>query len=230
MGQLSPDGHWRWDGWRWVPAVPLVGQPSPDGQWRWDGQRWVPVGVVAARPRPAPRVPTLWTRRLQLLLLVVAGLQVVSTLTSAALLPFEWGRLEAVLVAQWQTEGIPATEISTLEQSMRSVLWVSVVLVALFALGFCALQVVGTLRRWVWWYWVQFALFCLATVGLLLTPLDFASPVFRAEMTAVTLPLSIAVNVLEVAAGVCMLIAAIRIGPWAMTRDPGFLGAPARRP
>jgi hypothetical protein len=33
-GQLSPDGHWWWDGTRWAPAF------SNDGQWWWDGSKW----------------------------------------------------------------------------------------------------------------------------------------------------------------------------------------------
>lgn len=195
MGQLSPDGHWQWDGWRWVPAQP-VGPP---------------------RNLP-PRQPTIWTRRLQILLLVVAGGGLLSGLVSAALFPSEWGAIETSIVAQWRAEGIPAAEISTLQQTLSTFLLVGIVIAVVFNLGYCALQVVGTLRRWVWWYWVQFAFCCLAAVSLVLTPLDLASPEFRAELPG--LVLSLAVDVLTVGAGVCMLIAAIRIGPWAMTRTP----------
>jgi Flp pilus assembly secretin CpaC len=55
VGQLSPDGHWRWDGSQWQPAgqdaqqqqpqsqasagdqsgSTAVGQLSPDGNWQW---------------------------------------------------------------------------------------------------------------------------------------------------------------------------------------------------
>src|SRR3979411_1877083 len=36
-----------------------VGQVSADGQFRWDGQQWVPIP-------PGTRVPTPWTRPMQL--------------------------------------------------------------------------------------------------------------------------------------------------------------------
>ena len=226
MGQLSPDGQWRWDGWRWVPAAPATGQLSADGQWRWDGWRWLPAGPLAVPQRPSPRVPTIWTRRLQTLLLVVAGVGLLQTLIGAALLPATWARLEATLVAQWQAQGIPSSEIATLQRSFAAYLWIILVVEVLFALGFCALQVVGTLRRWVWWYWVQFAFCCLAAAGLLLTPLDLLNPLYR---SLPTLPLGILGDVVSIGAGVCMLIAAVRIGPWAMTRDPGRFAARQER-
>lgn len=215
MGQLSPDGQWRWDGWRWVPAVPAGGPVSADGRWQWNGAQWVPRGVGG---RPPARVPTIWTRRLQILLLMVAGLQVVGTLIRAVLLPSEWQVVVTTVTAQWQSQGVPGTEISGLRQTMSAVLAVTIAVTVVFALGFCALQVVGTLRRWVWWYWVQFGFFCLAALGLLLTPLGFASPMMRSEL--ITLPGSLIIGLVEVGAGICMLVAAIRIGPWAMTRDP----------
>jgi peptidoglycan hydrolase-like protein with peptidoglycan-binding domain len=64
LGQLSPDGQYRWDGQDWQPvaaeatasdgqaagtdaataaADSSLGQLSPDGQYRWDGQDWQPV-------------------------------------------------------------------------------------------------------------------------------------------------------------------------------------------
>ena len=49
--QLSPDGHWEWDGSAWVPAqqaavaaVPAGAHVSPDGHWWWDGSQWLPTG------------------------------------------------------------------------------------------------------------------------------------------------------------------------------------------
>ncbi len=197
----------------------------------------MPAQPIAPAQRPAPRVPTVWTRRLQLLLLVVAGWGLLSALISAALLPSEWGRLEAAVVAQWQAEGIPASAVSMYRGYLGGVLVGIMVFTILWSLGVCALQVAGTLRRWVWWYWVQFAICCLAALGLLVTVLDVAvlavpasagvSPAlatYRAEAAA--LPLTLAGDLLNVAAGVCMLIAAIRIGPWAMARDSGWFGPP----
>ncbi len=213
MGQLSPDGHWRWDGWRWVPARPL----APPVQ----------------QPSSAPRVPTVWTRRLQVLLLVVAGWGLLSGLISAAMFPGEWGRLQSAIVAEWHAEGIPGSEIATFQRYLASALVVVIVFLVAWSAGVCALQVVGTLRRWVWWYWVQLALCCLAALSLLLTLFDLirllsatgaGSPtltMYRAELG--TIPLTLVGDLLCVGAAVCMLIAAIQIGPWAMTRDPGHL-------
>lgn len=194
----------------------------------------MPARPVPLPPRPAPRVPTVWTRRLQVLLLVVAGFGLLSALISAALLPSEWSRMEGALASEWQGQGIPSGEISALQQTMSSVLVVAIVFLVAWALGYCALQVVGTLRRWVWWYWVQFAICCLAALSLLVTLLDLvvllatahgggppAVAIYRAE--AATIPLTILGDVLSVGAGICMLIAAIRIGPWAMTRGPDRL-------
>jgi hypothetical protein len=53
---LSPDGHWRWDGSDWVAATATEHHPepahdpnlSPDGHWRWDGSDWVAAHEVAA--------------------------------------------------------------------------------------------------------------------------------------------------------------------------------------
>jgi peptidoglycan hydrolase-like protein with peptidoglycan-binding domain len=54
-GHGSEDGHWVWDGERWVSAgdggtdsaarepSPGDGQLSEDRQWRWDGAEWQPA-------------------------------------------------------------------------------------------------------------------------------------------------------------------------------------------
>lgn len=44
-GQLSPDGHYYWDGAAWLPTL------APDGQTRWNGSAWLPV--YTAMPRPS---------------------------------------------------------------------------------------------------------------------------------------------------------------------------------
>ena len=53
MPQLSPDGHWFWDGREWQPA-----RLSPDGRWHWDGGRWLPVPVQPAPNQGGPPAPT----------------------------------------------------------------------------------------------------------------------------------------------------------------------------
>jgi hypothetical protein len=61
-------------------ASPEVGQVSPDGQFRWDGQQWVPLATNY-------REPTAWTRPLQLVAAayLVVGL-VYSVVTTALFL------------------------------------------------------------------------------------------------------------------------------------------------
>jgi hypothetical protein len=176
----------------------------------------------------------MWTRRLQILLLVVAGWGLLSGLISAALFPSQWSQLQSAILAEWRAEGIPGSEIATFQQYLSTVLVIGLVFLVVWAVALCALQVAGTLRRWVWWYWVQFAICCLAAFSLLITLVDLAlllttattgSPtlsMYRAELG--TIPLTLVGDLLNVGAGVVMLIAAIRIGPWGMTRDPGRFG------
>ncbi len=46
MGQISPDGHWYWDGQHWLPTL------SADGGWSWDGRSWIPTGKSSNAARP----------------------------------------------------------------------------------------------------------------------------------------------------------------------------------
>lgn len=202
MGQLSPDGHWQWDGWRWVPAATVM-------------------------PRPKlPRRPTVWTRRLQILLLALAGWGLLSGFISAALVPGEWAGTRAEILAEWHAQGIPAGEIQALQSLLSAVPAVIIVVTIVWTLGFCALRVAGTLRRWVWWYWVQFALCCLSVLDLLYTLVNLVLLLAGAgggagSTQALATPLTLVGDLLNIGVGVCMLIAVIRIGPWAMTRTQG---------
>ena len=49
--QISPDGHYYWDGTQWLPLV------SPDGGHRWDGTAWVPVAAAGQTVPAAPESP-----------------------------------------------------------------------------------------------------------------------------------------------------------------------------
>jgi hypothetical protein len=59
------------------PGSVAVGQVSPDGQFRWDGAQWVPI------PRGV-REPTPWTRPMQLAAAGLFALTIVYTLVSTA--------------------------------------------------------------------------------------------------------------------------------------------------
>lgn len=56
--QLSPDGHFWWDGQAWQDAsqtVPTGAQRSADGNYWWDGGKWRPAQPTpAAEPAPPP--------------------------------------------------------------------------------------------------------------------------------------------------------------------------------
>tara|TARA_Y100001954_G_C15751987_1_gene574194 strand:- start:110 stop:1105 length:996 start_codon:yes stop_codon:yes gene_type:complete len=39
-GSISPDGHYQWDGGKWIPVE--LTKLSDDGVWMWDGKEWIP--------------------------------------------------------------------------------------------------------------------------------------------------------------------------------------------
>jgi von Willebrand factor type A domain len=47
---MSPDGHFWWDGARWLPI-------SDDGRWRWSGTRWLLMESTPSRPGSSPGRP-----------------------------------------------------------------------------------------------------------------------------------------------------------------------------
>jgi len=40
IGTLSPDGHYEWDGAKWIPVQ--ITKTSADGFWMWNGHEWIP--------------------------------------------------------------------------------------------------------------------------------------------------------------------------------------------
>ena len=39
-GSISTDGHYQWDGGKWIPVE--LTKLSDDGVWMWDGKEWIP--------------------------------------------------------------------------------------------------------------------------------------------------------------------------------------------
>jgi hypothetical protein len=39
-GSISPDGHYQWDGGKWIPVE--LTKLSNDGVWMWNGKEWIP--------------------------------------------------------------------------------------------------------------------------------------------------------------------------------------------
>lgn len=54
MGTLSPDGHYRWDGNKWLPVQLLT--TSEDGFWLWNGNEWIPNPLTTSTPNPSPSI------------------------------------------------------------------------------------------------------------------------------------------------------------------------------
>lgn len=48
LGELSPDGHFYWDGQEWKSSL------SPDRQYQWDGSAWIPVAETRVPHAPVP--------------------------------------------------------------------------------------------------------------------------------------------------------------------------------
>ena len=40
VGTVSPDGHYQWNGTKWIPVQ--LTKVSDDGFWMWNGSDWMP--------------------------------------------------------------------------------------------------------------------------------------------------------------------------------------------
>ena len=52
IGTLSPDGHYQWDGEKWLPIQLLT--TSEDGFWLWNGNEWIPNPLANTSPNLTP--------------------------------------------------------------------------------------------------------------------------------------------------------------------------------
>ena len=221
--RVSPDGMYYWDGQSWVSTL------SHDGRFRWNGTAWVPVASQPFAPvpyqaPPAARQPTSWTLPMQY---AVAGWYAISAVYTLTL-PFWMGGMISTIMAQsfQRQEQLnpnmtppPPEFVQTMTTFMNGVLWVS----TLVGVAICAVLIVGALKRWRWAFYVVLALLGL---GSITAPLNLINIVdSRAYDAAVgfSLPTGLYVTSLILwipgaALFVWMLVAAIKRGPWAMTR------------
>ena len=232
--RLSDDGLYYWDGQKWVSTL------SPDGRFRWNGSAWVPVARMSApayaqyQQPTSMRVPTRWTKPLQF---AVAAWYVLSALYALSL-PF-WlsGSMSQAITQSLQRQAElnpnstppPPDFINTMTTMMSGVLWVT----AFIGIAVCAVAVIGALRRWTWTFW---AILVLMGLGALSLPFNLVGALFGTSysstygMPAWSVWLSIVYGIPGAALFVWMLIALIRYGPWAMTKQvdlPGAAPAPA---
>jgi hypothetical protein len=226
--RLSADGLYYWDGRTWHSAL------SADGRLRWDGTRWVAVAQPAPpapvfRPPPAAvsqpkaqRVPTSWTRPLQLSVAAVFGLWGIYSLSIPIWLA---GPMEAYMrqVAQRQAEQAPQlypdpTQYANTMSSIASVaLWMG----AVIGVAIAAVVIAGALRRWTWIYYVVLVLLGLQVLGL---PYQVASAAGLVTLSTMAMPaavswIGIVAGLLAAGLGGWMLVALLTRGPWA-TRRP----------
>ena len=224
--KLSDDGLYYWDGSRWVSTL------SPDGRWRWNGSAWVPLtGMVpppdpaahqAYPPQAAPRVPTRWTKPLQYAVVAVSIVYAAYTFS----LPF-WmtGTMSQAMnqaiqqqAAQNPDMGTPPPEILSTYTSMMTVtLWFAVFIVVALA----TVVIIGALKRWTWIFYAVLVLLGLSTLSL---PFNIIAAVSGSSgLNVYSLPsliywIAVGIGIPLAALFVCMLVAVIRYGPWAMPR------------
>ena len=142
----SPDREWYWDGGKWIPAW------SPDRAWWWDGVRWVPVapGVVATSLEP-----TVWTRRLQL---IIAGLTIYGLLVAIFGIPAIMGPIfqQSIDQSMANQSGMTPADAAQFRQTMSGIF--SAVFVTAGVLSFVLYAVIfigiWKLWRWLFWYFV----------------------------------------------------------------------------
>jgi hypothetical protein len=189
-----------------VPASQSAGQISADGQFRWDGQQWVPLAANY-------RVPTPWTRPMQL---AAAGLLALSAL-SGVVMSFAFVNHDSMLRAvHAQGTQIPAgTDIDTIVNAAIALTYG----VAIFWAVLYLVAALGSFLRWRWMFWGAFVLLCLGTIGTLINLRSFANS-DRSPIPVGGLVVGELIGALGAAVFVWMLVGLVKYGPWAM-KKPG---------
>jgi hypothetical protein len=230
---LSPDGAYLWNGREWVPNPASGRTVSPDGAYVWNGSQWVPnvALAVAAAPARFRREPTSWTRPLQL---AIIALTLIGDVNLLALLPYlsDYIRLaarrsiELSLASQPQTQDSEQIRAQTLAIADAIGTWV-VILSIVFAALWLLLIVIGTLRRWTWFYWLLMVIFALSVLGLpqqllqvfgIGTSGGAGQPAFLEPLPNALLGLAVAAA--ELAVFIWMIVAYRKFGPWACRNVP----------
>lgn len=187
-------------------AQSASGQISADGQFQWDGQQWVPL----ARNY---RVPTPWTRPMQL---AAAGLFAISALGSL-ISTFVFVNHDSMLRAvRAQGTQVPAgTDIDTIVNFAIGVTYA----VVIFFVVLDIVAAVGSYLGWRWMFWAALVLFGFSGLGAF-TGLSSLTNPDRSPVPAAGLIVSELFSVLSLAMFVWLLVGVIKFGPWAMKR-PG---------
>src|SRR6266404_4191620 len=189
-----------------VPTTQAAGQISADGQFRWDGQQWVPLASNYREPTP-------WTRPMQL---ITAALFAISAI-SGVVITIAFVNHDSVLRAiHAQGTQVPAgTDIDTVVNVTIGITYG----VAIFFSLLYLVAALGSYLGWRWMFWAALVLYGLSGITVFNNIGSFANP-DRSPIPVAGLIVSELFAVLGLAMFVWMLIAAIRYGPWAMTK-PG---------
>jgi hypothetical protein len=189
-----------------VPASQSAGQISADGQFRWDGQQWVPLGA-------GHRVPTPWTRPMQL---AAAGVLALSAIVGVITTLVFYNHDAVLRALRAQGTVIPA---GTTEDTVVNI---TIGFAIAFAIGVAIIELVGAVGSylgWRWVFWPVLVIFGLTAIGALIGLVSFAR-VNASPMGVGGLLLSELLDLAGAAVFVWMLVGLVKYGPWAMKR-PG---------
>jgi hypothetical protein len=198
----SPDRRYWWDGSNWSLAV------TADGRLWFDGQNWV---LNPLRPPVRRRAPTKWTVPLQWLVIVVAVLSF-GLLVAAGPLLISMLTIPVVEPPSGLPPGISPGQLEQAAREARQSFIGVIVVEGLIALALLVLVVVGALRRWRWAFWLTVVLNAFNALNIT------AVPVLRHPPVALQVAGTI-MDVIQAMTCVALLVAAIRIGPWACRRE-----------
>ena len=198
---------------------------SHDGRSRWNGTAWIPIGtapqVAQFPPHRQARVATGWTKPLQYSVAAWYALQGIYALS----LPFVMAGPMADYVNEVvrrnaelnpNVEPPPADFLAIMT---TAVTW-GLAIGAAVGVALTVVVVIGALKRWTWIFYAVLILLGLSTVSF---PFTLISAFSTSAINPVKLPVvltatSVAFGFPAVALFPWMLVAAIRRGPWGMSR------------
>ena len=186
-------------------------QRSPDGRWFWDGSAWVP-----APPRRIIYEPTVWTRRLQVIILALfaVGLLVVAVEIPTFILPSVHQSIDRSLA---QSAGDPNVNADELKRFIQVFVVGALAVAGVGSAVLYAVLVIGVLRLWRWVYWYVVVTYLLGALSLPASIIQSLSPT-GLHPPAWTLVASVPALIVEVALAIWMIVLYNRYGTWARRR------------
>lgn len=188
------------------PPTTYAGQISADGQFQWDGAQWVPL----AR---GTRLPTSWTRPMELAAAGLLAFEAVFTVvTTAAFINHD------AIIKILAQQGTQVPQGMTQDQFIGVMIGFFIggaIVLAVFEL----LGAAGAYLGWRWGFWYVLVLLAFGALDALFN----LGNLLRPDMSEFPLATSVIQELLCIAAAgvfTWMLIGVFMYGPWAMKR-PG---------